>query len=151
MNIPFRLRLSPRSRRFFEVNSWVGPSVLRAMGAKLSFLTYQNFGFSGKDRPEPWRRLTAKYAKRVKRDSATLDLKGRLLRSLRLGQPQGNRITVTADCEYASFHQFGNPKNNLPRRAFFPVTLSGQLTPFAQRQISQAAVNEILKLSRNTR
>jgi len=123
------------ARANFENNA-LKYQMLRAMGAKLFEMTNANFGASGKSRPNTWPSLKSKYAKRVKRTYATLDLTGRMY--------QNNRMTIHADsvtCSwlepYALFHQTGTSK--MPRRGFVPMDESGTLTPFAQRKIIEAA------------
>src|SRR5690348_8741597 len=68
--------------------------VLRAVGAKFKLLSIGNFGRTGTDRPEPWKSLSPKYAKKVGRSEATLELSGELFRSLRVSPPSGDSITV---------------------------------------------------------
>lgn len=122
--------------------------ILRALGAKFKYLTVQNFGFTGTDRTSPWAPLTKPYAKRVKRTVATLDLTGRLFRSLRVSPPEGNSITVSSDTAYDAAHQYGNPKGNLPARPFFPVLPNGEAMPRTQRILENTASLEIQKLIR---
>lgn len=120
--------------------------ILRALGAKLKYLTVQNFGATGTDRPSEWAPLSPHYAKRVKRPIATLELSGALLRSLRVSSPEGNSISVYTDSPYAEAHQKGN--RNLLARPFFPVLPDGSATPRAQAILDTTAVQEIEKLIR---
>jgi len=136
--------------KFLNLNDWAMAPVLRAIAQKFKFISVQNFGFSGKDRPQPWQRaLSKRYAKRVKRPIATLELSGRLLRSFRIGAPLGNEIEVENFCDYAQTHQQGY--KSIPRRAFFPVDRSGNLTPYTQRVLETTAVLEIEKWIRSTK
>ncbi len=111
--------------------------VLRKIGAKLKFLTVQNFGYTGSNRPSQWAPLSEKYAKRVKRSVATMDLTGKLMRSLRVSAPDGNSITVSSDTPYDEAQQNGNSR--LPARPFFPINHDGSATPYAQRVLETTA------------
>lgn len=111
--------------------------ILRALGAKFKFLTVRNFGYSGNSRPVPWKPLSKPYAKRVKRDVATLELSGELFRSLRVSPPDGRSIDVFTDNIYAEAQQNGN--KNLPARPFMPINPDGSAIPYAQRVLETTA------------
>lgn len=121
-------------------------SILRKMGAALKLDTVQNFGITGTDRPSNWKPLSIRYSKRVGRKSATLDLTGELMRSIRVGQPDGNSISVYTEDPKAAYHQFGEGKN--PLRPFFPITPSGDLTPRARNRVETAAQLEAQRILR---
>lgn len=121
-------------------------SILRKMGATLKRDTVANFGLSGTDRPSPWKPLSKRYAKRVGRTAATLEVTGSLMRSLRIGQSDGEAITVYTDDPKAAYHQFGEGNN--PLRPFFPITPEGQLTPRARNRIETAAQLETQRILR---
>lgn len=149
MNVKVTVNLSG-SRSMQRFTSFLNPgerdSVLRKIGAKLKYLTILNFGFSGRNRPVNWKPLSPSYAKRVKRSVATLDLSGDLMRSIRVSAPDGNSITVSTDNEYAAAQQNGNAR--LPARPFFPITSTGELTPYARRVLETTAALEIQRLMR---
>lgn len=121
-------------------------SILRRVGAKLKWLTVQNFGISGTGRPSAWKPLSKRYAKRVGRETATLEASGELMRSLRVGQPNGESITVYSDDPKAGYHQFGEGHN--PLRPFFPITTDGQLTVRARNILENEAALEVQRLMR---
>lgn len=119
----------------------IGPKVLDAGGAKLKWLTLQNFGSSGRDRPSAWPSLSKRYANRVGRTFPTLDKSGRLFRSFRLSRSRTFITLHTQDVPYASVHQFGY--HHMPLRPYFPVNPDGSLTPHAKREVIKAMVDVI--------
>lgn len=123
-------------------------AVLRKIGAILKRLTVDNLGFTGPGRPSQWAPLSPRYAKRVKRPEATLDLTGDLLRSLRVGSPDGEGIDVYTDNVYAEAHQNGNPARNLPARPFFPILPDGSPTARTQNILETTAALEIQRQMR---
>jgi phage gpG-like protein len=117
---------------------------LEAMGAKLILITRQNFGSSGPNRSSDWKSLSKRYAKKVGRSYATLDVTGKLFRSFRMTTAAHRYVIVkTTGIPYASAHQFG--RNNMPWRPFFPIDRYGQLTSYARREVTKAAVSELIK------
>lgn len=145
VSIKVRLIDGPSSaNRIFDRSA--RDSILRKMGAALKLDTVSNFGITGTDRPSPWKPLSKRYAKRVGRTHATLDLTGALMRSLRVGQPDGDSITVSTDDPKAAYHQ--NGEGNNPLRPFFPLLPSGQLTPRAMRRVETAAQLETQRILR---
>jgi phage gpG-like protein len=112
--------------------------VLGAMAAKFKYLCMMNTGFSGIDRPHEWDALSPRYAKRVHRDFATMDLTGNLMRSIRMQvHPDYSEVFIAPDdCPYASRHQWGD--EIMPARPFFPMTEDG-LTPYAEQEVVSAA------------
>jgi phage gpG-like protein len=142
LGITVKLSGSPRINSFASfLTRGERDAILRKVGAKLKFLTVQNFGFNGTNRPSQWAPLSPRYSKRVKRSIATLELSGDLFRSLRVGEPDGNSITVSTDNKYAAAHQNGNER--LPARPFFPITPDGSATPYAQRVLETTAALEM--------
>lgn len=121
-----------------------------AMAEKFLEITRENFGDEGVDRPNEWPALSPKYAKRVKRDHATLFLSGDLETSITFDASNPDYAEVSTANPYASAHQFGNPDGNLPARGFFPLTneydgADAQLTEFAEAEVLKAAQDEIDK------
>ncbi len=151
MNIPIKIKLvgSQSMMRYatFLTDS-ERQSILRKVGAKFKYLAVQNFGYSGTDRPSPWKPLSKDYAKRVKRSTATLDLSGELLRSIRVSPPTNTSIEVYTNNTYAEAHQNGRPAGNLPKRPFFPIDSAGNATARAQRILETTAALELQRLMR---
>lgn len=119
-----------------------------AMAEKFFELTRENFGSEGIDRRVEWPALSPKYAKRVKRDYATLFLSGDLESSLTWEGSNPEYAEVFSDNPYAMAHQFGNPSGNLPSRPFMPLTNvaeaeNAELTDFAEAEVLKAAENAI--------
>lgn len=140
--ITVKLSGSPRMQGFASfLTRNERDAILRKVGAKLKYLTVQNFGYAGTDRPSQWSLLSPRYAKRVKRSVATLELSGELLRSLRVSPPDGNSITVYTDNEYAEVHQKGS--RHIPARPFFPINSDGSATARTQRILETTAALEM--------
>ncbi len=115
--------------------------VLYAMAATFKRITLENFGDSGVDRPSAWAPLSAKYSKRVGRNHATLDLNGRLFRSIGMTVGQDFAEVFSDGLPYNEVHQFGNSKT--PARPYFPVDSSGNLTAYSEQRMADAANREI--------
>lgn len=150
MNLTIKVKLSGSEREKLRarlLTEGQRNQILRDVGAKFKLFTLQNFGATGTDRPEEWAPLSPKYAKRVKRSYATLDLKGSLFRSFTVGQPDGTSITVSSNSPYAEAHQEGN--EHLPARPFFPITSAGELTGHAQRVLETTAALSLQRLMRS--
>lgn len=142
LGITVKLVGSPRMNAFASfLTRGERDAILRKLGAKLKFLTVQNFGFSGTNRSSTWSPLSPLYAKRVKRSVATLELSGDLFRSLRVSAPDGNSITVSTDSPYAETHQKGY--KHVPARPYFPILPDGSATPYAQRVLETTAAFEM--------
>lgn len=120
--------------------------VLQAIGARLILETRRNFGPSGVSRPEPWKPLSPKYAKRVKRPYATLDLTGKLFASFRMSVGTDEVSCFTTGVPYAARHQWGS--GTLPARPYWPIDQQGKLTEYAQRAVTTAASLELQKIFR---
>lgn len=113
-----------------------------AVGEVARDCTLENFGASGTNRPAPWPLLSKKYAKKVKREYATLELTGELKASVQVSPPSTDSISVLADDQKASWHQLGEGRNKV--RPFFPISADGQLTDYCQSKIT-AKLDEILR------
>lgn len=121
--------------------------MLGAMAARFKFLCLQNLGATGTDRPHAWKPLTKPYAARVGRAYATLDLNGRLMRSIRVrvSDDESSVYVDPDDCIYAARHQWGDDGGKpMPARPFFPMTDAG-LTPQAEAEVIQAAQDMLTK------
>ena len=117
-----------------------------AMAMALQDVVFANFGQTGIDRPEPWAPLSPRYAKKVGRTFATLEVSGDLKNQVRIDDTDLDKTRVYAnnsEVPYVLAHQFGYEQNNLPARPFFPITADGELTDFSQREIHAAALKSI--------
>ncbi len=132
----FRAPLSPQQQR----------RILGVMGATFKRIVISNFGATGADRPTPWPPLSKPYAKRVKRPYATLELRGRLFRSVKLTVTDES-ATVFTDSPYAEAHQWGIGK--MPVRPFFPMNRT-RFTQFAERACVRAGQMELDKIVSGT-
>jgi len=79
----------------------------------------------GEDRPSEWIGLGkgvpgSKYAKKVGREVATLELDGNLATSVWTVSENQEYATVSTTNQYATAHQWG--EGNQPPRPFFPIT-----------------------------
>lgn len=130
------------------VNRAFGPGVRQQLlgrgGAELLRICRENFGASGKDRPVEWAPLSPRYAKRVKRPYATLDLTGKLFQSGTLNVSD-DRAVVSFEDEKASWHQYGTEK--MPARPFMPFW-GDRISPYAERRIVTAMQLELQRLLR---
>ena len=106
-------------------------------------ISFNNFGFSGEDRPEVWPILSASYAKEFHGGQRipTLQLTGALQESISI-ESTPEMAVVFSDNEYALDHQEGNESTNLPARPFFPI-VGEQITPYAEAQCLDAAQAEL--------
>jgi hypothetical protein len=140
--ISFRIKILELPQLKNLVTSRVTPTqwhrTMSAIGAKIIFLTVQNFGQSGPYRPTPWQGLTRKYAKRVGRIYPTLDRSGKLFRSFRLNVLSRFTVQVkTSGVPYAHRHQFGT--FGMPIRPYLPIDSNKHLTPYAREQVEKVA------------
>ena len=105
---------------------------------EIRFITQQNFGASGIDRPMPWQILSPGYAWEKKKGdrTPTLMLKGDLIRGFRTTVGD-NSASLTNVSPYADEHQFGVGYKNLPARPFYPINEDGSLTPFAEKSLAE--------------
>jgi phage gpG-like protein len=107
---------------------------------EIRFITQQNFGASGIDRPQPWQILSLNYAWEKKKGdrTPTLMLKGDLIRGFRTAITD-NSATLTNVVPYAEQHEHGEPWKNLPKRMYYPINEDGSLTPFAEKSLEEVA------------
>jgi phage gpG-like protein len=118
--------------------------ILRRLADAFAGRAKANIGDTGLDRPKPWGKLTNKYAKRVKREYATLKVSGALQDSIRESNLTDNSVEVGSDLPYAAVHQFGGG-NNLPERPYFPATETG-LTPGMEAEMDAIVEEELSRL-----
>jgi phage gpG-like protein len=115
--------------------------ILLAMGNEFLRETKANFGTNGKYRDGvPWPSLSEEYSKKIGSKQPTDLRTGELKNSIKLGPVKGNFVTVYTDNPYAASIAFGNKKNHLPPRNYWPVKFMGsitysKLTPEAQRDM----------------
>jgi len=134
--------VSEQLRHNFEemfVRSGVVQQIVGAMGAEFKMMCVENLGETGTTRPDTWPALSEDYAKKVKRDYATLYVTGNLHRSIKMNVfSDYARVYVDpSDCWYAEYHQFGVGK--MPPRPFFPINGDGDITPMAFERVHNAA------------
>lgn len=116
------------------------PAINRAMAMRFQEIWRDNFGPFGLDRPE-WgpgaSQLSAKYAKKVGRNIATLWLTGALRDSIMMGGFEADSVELTSGSPYAAAHQFGY--GNLPKRPHCPIDENGNAMPFTLEQVILSA------------
>jgi len=114
-----------------------------AAAFRFADIAFNNFGFSGEDRPEVWPILSASYAKEFHDGQRipTLQLTGALQESISI-ESTPEMAVVYSDSEYALDQQEGNESTNLPARPFFPI-VGEQITPYAEAQCLDAAQAEL--------
>jgi len=99
---------------------------------ELQDISMLNFGPDGEHRPQEWPRLREDYAINFHDgdQTPTLILTDTMRNSFThsIGT---NSATLANTAEYASEHQGGDAARNIPARPFFPVTMTGELTPYA--------------------
>lgn len=122
--------------------------VEQAMAERFFEIVRSNFGPSGVDRPQDWNPLSPPYAKKVRRDYATLFVTGRLEAGVKMETtPEFSRVFISdSDVSYASAQQWGEGEHNLPARPYFPIDQSGNLTPFSQAEVEMAARDAMARL-----
>lgn len=122
--------------------------VLLAMAREFGSISMKNFGPSGVDRPEPWKRLKKDYRswkqKNYGRSTADLLLNKDLFRSFKIRCENDQFAEVMVDSPYAATHQYG--QGPIPRRAFLPLTRANNLTPYARARMLNAAERAIYRL-----
>lgn len=124
----------------------VRPQVQASMGERLLEIVRSNFGAIGVNRPIDWVPLTDPYARKVRRDYATLYVTGALEGAVKLDVDNDRaRVGVSdADVPYATIHQYGSP-GKMPPRPYFPL-VNGELTQFSQEQVTEAGRAELGRL-----
>lgn len=121
-------------------------NVLGAIGYQFWRISRENLGARGVARPHEWAELSKKYIQWLKRKFPqgpfipTLLRTGTLLNSIML-RVDNNVAEVFTDCAYAGVHQFGY--KDIPERPYFPITRDGELTPYAERKMREAANAEM--------
>jgi phage gpG-like protein len=116
------------------------PAVHAAMGQRFYEMVQGNFGIAGVDRPMAWAPLSPDYARKVRREIATLDLTGRLRSAILVGGAYGESITVSvsdSSVPYATVHQTGGIR--MPKRPYFPIDDRGEVLPYTASQVTEAA------------
>jgi hypothetical protein len=109
--------------------------LLAGVGTAARDCTLENFGATGTNRPNEWPALSERYAKKVKRTYATLEVTGELKGSIGFPNIEGNSVSITAGDEKASYHQIGEGNNKL--RQFFPVDdQTGEATDYFQAKVN---------------
>lgn len=141
--------LSAFESSFMQNMEALRPAAHAAMGQRFHEIVLGNFGIAGVDRPMSWAPLSPAYAKKVGREIATLFVSGRLKDSIMVGGANADSITVSvsnSSVPYATVHQNGG--KNMPARPYFPIDENGQVMPWTESQIVEAAA---LAISRGTR
>lgn len=112
-----------------------------AMAGQFYQCVLDNFGASGSFRIHQWAQLSPAYARKVRRDYATLNVTGKLRSAIKKSSSEINgRVSVSkGECEYSLAHQFGYPKNNLPARPYFPIYTDGTVLGSVKHLVRDAA------------
>ena len=123
----------------------VKPVVELAMAERFRKMVLANFGIAGADRPTDWPPLSWSYALKVGRSIATLEVSGALKGAVKAGHDgdAGFCSVSNADVPYAMGHQFGS--NRLPARPYFPVDADGEVMPYTQSQVQEAAERALFR------
>jgi len=115
--------------------------VQAAMAETCFDVTINNFGMSGEDRPVEWEALRDdKYARKVGRDYATLNLTGELEKSVTFdaSNPDYAEVFLSNPPVYAAAHQWG--ESGMPERPFLPIQKDTEtLTPYTEGKCLDAA------------
>lgn len=124
--------------------------IQNSMAIPLADIVWNNFGYSGQDRPVPWPALSTGYAKEFHSGdiTPTLVLSGALQEATKIDPSNGEYARVFNDSEYAPLHQWGVP-GKLHARPFFPLYGDENysvLTPFAEAEVVSAATAEIERI-----
>lgn len=122
--------------------------VTAAMGEKFFEVVRMNFGDFGVDRPIAWAPLSPKYAKRVGREHSTLFVSGRLAGAVKFSSNAGgSTVSISSsDVPYALAQQYGYAESNLPARPYFPIDASGNILPYTEQLVIDAATAELERL-----
>ena len=120
-----------------------------AMADAFAGVVDANFGAAGnagQDRPIEWENLRSKkYAKRVGRTHATLELDGDLRSSVWVLPDAEDAAIVETSHFYAGTHQFGDPSRNIAERPFFPI-IGDEVTPFTTDKCVAACAEKLTEL-----
>ncbi|MDE2106131.1 MAG: phage virion morphogenesis protein [Patescibacteria group bacterium] len=113
--------------------------LMLGIGEAVKTCTLENFGATGRNRPNEWEMLSPSYQKWLKshkhapRDYATLELTGALKGSISDPKVNGFTVSIVAEDEKASYHQLGEGRM---KRKFFPINdNTGELTDYCQLKI----------------
>lgn len=131
------------SRELWAIQS----DVNLAMADAYAKLVDSNFGAVGVARSETWPPLSPKYADKVGRSYATLEVSGLLRSVVRVDNSDLEQSTVSVskdECVYALIHQVGGwtgrgLRSYIPARPYFPMYENGMPTDIAEREVIQAA------------
>lgn len=144
MNVTYTIRDTELNAAFSEIGERIKqaqPKAELAMAERFQDCVLRNFGATGDFRPwSGWPPLSPRYAKKVGRTYATLEVSGRLKGNvlLELGANNNFRVTSSNDrVPYATVHQTGGG-NNIPAREYFPLLEDGTVT----RQVSDLCVED---------
>jgi phage gpG-like protein len=147
VNVSFNIpagELEGMEKFLYDALAEVRPQVHQAMGQRFHDVVLNNFGFTGVDRPNAWAPLSPAYAKKVGREVATLFVTGALKDSIMVGGAYGESVTVSvsdASVPYATVHQTGGVR--MPKRPYFPINDNGEVLPWTQSQVVEAAQTAI--------
>lgn len=136
--------------RWFEVMSGPGcRRILEAIGDEVCYITWENFGEAGSNRPFGWPPLSPKYQKAIGYyGPPKLILNGDLISSVKVQELTDDTVTVGSDIEYASIHQFG--EGIVPARPYFPfygdAIGDATMTPFCERRVNQVVENTVRQI-----
>lgn len=124
--------------------------IQNAMTIPLADIVFNNFGYSGQDRPVQWPPLGGKYALEFHAGdiTPTLQLSGALQESIKIEPSNGEYARVYTDNDYAELHQWGVP-GKLHARPFFPLygdENMSELTPFSELEVMNAANAEVERI-----
>lgn len=124
--------------------------IQNAMAIPIADICYNNFGYSGQDRPVEWPALSRGYAEEYHEgdQTPTLELSGDLKSSISITPSNGEYAAVFTNNEYAAAQQWGIP-GKLHARPFFPLYGDAdncELTPFAVAEATSAAIAELERI-----
>jgi phage gpG-like protein len=110
-----------------------------AMAGQFYQCTLDNFGASGSFRIHQWAKLSPAYARKVRRDYATLNVTGKLRSAIKKSSSEvSGRVSVSkGECEYALVHQFGG--KTMPDRPYFPIHTDGSVLGSVKTLVREAA------------
>lgn len=112
-----------------------------AMSVQFRQCIYDNLGASGLFRPHQWALLSPAYARKMKRNYATLNVSGALRAGIkRDSNADKGRVYITnSNVPYATAHQWGNADGNLPDRPYFPIRKDGSVLQGVKDLVLRAA------------
>lgn len=116
--------------------------MLAAMGREFLDITLENFT-NGANRPFHWAALSKKYAQKVGRSYATLNVSGLLIGSFQQ-HTSAHETTISNPVVYAGVHQYGY--RHTPPRPYAPV-LGDALTEYAENRIRERGLGLLDRLA----